>query len=139
MVSEEEVFNLSACREVLRSFSLSDTEKKVEHNLYCACAHCDSLIHQWVAVEDAPEMAQLLDAKQESVEQIIEEEQAHRAQVAAISQMQLQAMERVEAQEKELWRLSALLVECQAVLRPLPERGPPRISSGFTTSEFKPA
>ena len=36
------------------------------------------------------------------MEQIIEEEQAHRAQVAALSQMQLQAMERVEAQEKEL-------------------------------------
>ena len=36
--------------------------------------------------------------------------------------MQLQAMERVEAQVKELWRLSALLVEHQAVLRSSPER-----------------
>ena len=33
MASEEEVFNLSARREVLRSFSLSDTETSVEHNL----------------------------------------------------------------------------------------------------------
>ena len=31
-------------------------------------------MNQWVAVEDAPEMAQLLDAKMHSVEQIIEEE-----------------------------------------------------------------
>ena len=35
-----------------------------------------------------------------SVKQIIEEEQAHRVQVAALSQMQLQAMERVEEQER---------------------------------------
>ena len=51
---------------------------------------------QQVAAEDAPEMARLLDAKMYSVEQIIEEEQAHRVQVAALSQMQLEAMERVE-------------------------------------------
>ena len=95
MVSEEEVFNLSARREVLRSFSLSDTETSVEQNLQCAHTHHDSLLHQWVAAEDAPEMVLLLDPERESVEQIIEEEQAHRAQVATLSQMQLQAMEKV--------------------------------------------
>ena len=79
-------------------------------------------MHQQVAAEDASEMAQLLDAECESVEQNIKEEQAHRAQVAALLQMQFQAMERVEAQEKELRRLSALLVEHQAILRSLPER-----------------
>ena len=79
-------------------------------------------MHQWVAAEDAPEMAQLLDDKMESVEQIIEEEQAHRVQVAALSQMQRQAMERVEEQERELRRLSALMAEHQSVLRSLPER-----------------
>ena len=36
--------------------------------------------------------------------------------------MQLQAMERMEEQERELRRLSALLVEHQAILRSLPER-----------------
>ena len=36
--------------------------------------------------------------------------------------MQLQAIERVEAQDKELWRLSTLLVEHQAFLKSLPER-----------------
>ena len=56
------------------------------------------------------------------MELIIEEEQAYRVQVAALSQMQLQAMERVEAQERELRRLSALLVEHQAILRSSPER-----------------
>ena len=59
-------------------------------------------MHQWVAAEDAPEMAQLLDAKQESMEQIIKEEQAQRVQVTALSQMQFQAMKRVDAQKKEL-------------------------------------
>ena len=53
-------------------------------------------MHQWVAAEDAPEMARLLGAEMHSVEQIIEEEQAHRVQVTALSQMQLQAMERLE-------------------------------------------
>ena len=122
MVSEEEVFNLSTCREVLRSFSLSDTQTSMELNLCHAHAHHDSLMHQQVAVKDAPEMAQLLDAKQESMEQIIEEEQAHRAQVAALSQMKLQAMEEVEAQEKELQRLSALLEEHHVGLKSSPER-----------------
>ena len=56
------------------------------------------------------------------MEQIIEEKQADRLQVTALSQMQLQAMERVEAQEKELRRLSALLVEHQALLISSPER-----------------
>ena len=87
---------MTARREVLRSFSLSETETSVEQNLQWACAHPDSLMHQWVAAEDALEMAQLLDAEMQSVEQIIEEEQAHRVQVAALLQMQLQAMERVE-------------------------------------------
>ena len=67
-------------------------------------------------------MAQLLDAEHESMEQIIEEKQAHRVQVAALTQMQLQAMERVDEQERELRRLSALLVEHQEVLRSSPER-----------------
>ena len=77
---------------------------------------------QQVVAEDAPEMAQVLVAKCESVEWVIEEEQAYRAQVAALSQMQLQAMEMVEEQERELRRLSALLVENQDVLRSSPER-----------------
>ena len=81
MASEEEILNFTACREVLRSFSLSNTEMSVEQNLLCAHAHHDSFMCQRVAVEDAPEMAQLLDAEMESVEQIIEEEQAHRPQV----------------------------------------------------------
>ena len=102
MASKEEILNLTACREVLRSFSLSNTETSVEQNLQCAHAHHDSLMCQQVVAEDALEMARLLDAEQESMEQIIEEEQAHRVQVAALFQMQLQAVERVEAQEREL-------------------------------------
>ena len=57
-----------------------------------------------------------------SVEQLIEEEQAHRAQVAALSQMQLQAMETVEVQERDMRRLSNLMAEHQAILRTSPER-----------------
>ena len=108
MASEEEVFNLSARRKELRSFSLSDMETSWEHNLRHACAHHNSLLCQQVAAEDALEIAQLLDARTENMEQIIEEEQAHRAQVPALFQMQLQTMERVDAQERELRRLSAL-------------------------------
>ena len=73
MASKEEVFNLTAHREVLRSFSLSDTKMSVEQNLQCVCTHHDSLMCQPVAAEDAPEIAQLLGAKHDSMEQIIEE------------------------------------------------------------------
>ena len=68
MASEEELINMTARREVLRSFSLSETEMSVKQNLQCASAHHDSLMCQWVAVEDAPEMARLLDAEMHSVE-----------------------------------------------------------------------
>ena len=67
MAPTEEVVNLSAHREVLRSFSLSDTKNSGEHNLCCTHAHHDCLMHQRVAAEDALERAQLLGAKQESV------------------------------------------------------------------------
>ena len=107
---------------MLRSFSLSDTKMNVEHNIQCVHAHHNSLMHQQVAVEDAPEMAQVLDAEHESMEQIIEEVQAYRVQMVALTEMQLQAMEMVEQQERELRRLSALLVEHQDVLRSSPER-----------------
>ena len=88
------MFNLSACREVLRSFSLSDSETTVEQNLCHAHAHHESLMYQNVAAEDAPEVAWLLDAQRQSMEQIIEEDQGHRVQVAALSQMKLETMER---------------------------------------------
>ena len=42
--------------------------------------------------------------------------------MAALTQMQLQVMERVDGQERELRRLSALLVEHEEVLRCSPER-----------------
>ena len=80
-------------------------------------------MYQWVAVEDASEMDEVFDAVRRSMGQIIEEEQAHRVQVAAVSQMQLQAMEWVDAQEKELQRLSVLLVEHQALYSPC-QKGP---------------
>ena len=121
MASVEEVFDLTARRYVLRSFSLSDTKTGVEHNLQHAHAHHDSLMCQQVAAEDALEMAQVPDAKHERMEQIIEEEQAHRVQVAALTEMQLQAIQSVEQQERELRRLSALMVECQEILRSSPE------------------
>ena len=122
MASEEELINTTTHREVLRSFSLSKNETSVEQNLWQACTYHDSLMHQQVAAEDAPEMARLLDAEMHSVEQIIEEDQAHRVQVAALSQMQLQAIKRVEEQEKELRRLNNLMAEHQAILWTLPER-----------------
>ena len=57
MASIEEVLNLTACWEVLRSFSLSNTKTSVEQNLHCVHAHHESLMHQQVAAGDAPEMA----------------------------------------------------------------------------------
>ena len=126
MASEEDLINRTARREVLRSFSLSETETSVERNLRRARAHHDNLMRQRVAAEDAPEMARLLDAEMASVEHIIEEEQAHRVQVAALSQMQLQAMERVEEQERELRRLSNLMAQHQAILTTSPERPQPQ-------------
>ena len=109
----------------------------MEQNLYHACAHQNSLMCQQVAAEDGLEMAWVLDAKRRSVEQIIEQEKAHRVQVAALSQMQLQAMERVDAQKKKLQTLSSLLVEHQALLKSLPER--PCQETLKPTQTFKPA
>ena len=120
MALEEESINLLAHRVVLKSFSLRETS--VEQNLHHAYVRHDSLVHQWVAAEDAPEMAYVLDAERENVEHIIKEEQAHRVQVAALSQMQLHTMQQVKEWEKELQGLSVLLVEHQAMLQSAPER-----------------
>ena len=122
MASEEASLNLLAHREVLRSFSCSNTETSVEWNLCCAHTHHNRLVCQQVTVENEPEMAWILDAERQSIEQIIQEEQVHRMQVAAPSQMQLLAMKRVDAQEKELQRHIALLLEHQALLNFSPER-----------------
>ena len=89
MASKEESINLRTCRKVLRSFSFSETEPSVQQNLHHSHTHHYSLMCQWVAAEDALEMAHILDAKRENVKWIIEEEQAHRAQVTAFSQIQL--------------------------------------------------
>ena len=79
----------------------------MEHYLCCAHAHHDSLIHQRVAVEDALEIACVLDAEHEIMVDILEEEQAHRTQVVTLSQMQLQDMQKAEVQEKELHILAS--------------------------------
>ena len=96
------------------------------------------MCHQ-VAAEDAPEMARLLDAEMHSVEQIIDEEQAPQVQVAALSQMQLQAMERVEEQERELRKLSNLMAEHQAILRTSPERPQTQSPPTSPPHNFSPA
>ena len=70
--------------------------------------------------EDVPEMAQVLDVKRENIKQINEEEQVHRAHMTALSQMQLQALQLEDEQEKELLRQSGLLMEYQAILHSLP-------------------
>ena len=57
MASKEEVFNLSSHQEVLTSFSLSNTETSVVQIVFHAHTRHDSLMHQWVAAEDASEMA----------------------------------------------------------------------------------
>ena len=54
---KKKLINMTACRDVLRSFSLSETETSVEQNLWWACTHHDSLMCQQVAAEDALEMA----------------------------------------------------------------------------------
>ena len=92
MASEESI-SLLAHKDVLRSFFLSETETCVEQNLHHGCTHHDSSMHQQVAAKDAPEMAHVLDAKRENVEWIIKKKQAHRAQVAALLEMQLQALQ----------------------------------------------
>ena len=71
------------------------------------------------------------------MKQIIEKEQAHRVQVAALSQIQLQAMKKVEVQEKELWRLSALPEEHQVFLRCLPERPHQEPPTASHLSQFR--
>ena len=92
-----------------------------------------ALIHQWVAVEDAPEMAWVLDAKRETIEQTIQEEQAQRVQVATIYQMQLQAMERVEAQENKIEETQCSVGRAPGSFEIFTWRVLSRISSGFTT------
>ena len=74
------------CREVLQSFSRSDTKMSTECNISHDHIHLDSLMHQRVAAQDALKMAHILDVERENMECSIEEQQAHRTQEAALSQ-----------------------------------------------------
>ena len=57
MVSEEAHVDSLSYRVFLESFSLSETKGSVEQKPNYTCAHHDSLLHQRVAAEDAPELA----------------------------------------------------------------------------------
>ena len=107
MAYKEKSLNLLTHRKVLRSVILRPVWSKVST---VPAPIMIVLICQWVAVEDVPEMAQVLHAERRRIEHIIEEELAHRVQVVASSELQFQAMGRLDAQEKELRRHSALLM-----------------------------
>ena len=57
--------------------------------------------------------------------------------MAALSQMQLQAMERVEEQERELRRLSNLMAKHQAILRSSPEQQSPPTSPPHSLAQLR--
>ena len=46
-------------------------------------------MYQRVVAEDAPELALVLDAKQESIQCLNEQKQAHKAQGSALSEIQI--------------------------------------------------
>ena len=61
------------------------------------------------AAEYQPALVEVMQEKEQELNRIIKEEQANKAQISVLSQMQLQTMERVEKQEQELRQLSAIL------------------------------
>ena len=61
---------------------------------------------------------------------IIKEDQAHKAQISVLSQIQLQAMEGVEEQEQELRQLHAILEQTQREIH-----NPPAQTDVEATSE----
>ena len=79
----------------------------MEHNLHCTHAYQEDLLLQMAAAEDQSALVEEMqeeeeEEEEEEIDKGTEEEQAHRAQLSVLSQMQLWAMERVEEQEHEL-------------------------------------
>ena len=87
--------NLAARQSVLKAFSLN--EDSLEYNFRYTMEH---LMSQKVAAEDEVDLVKALEAEQEQVDLVIEEEQASKTQISVLSEIQLQALESVRAEEK---------------------------------------
>ena len=81
--------NLLAYRDVLRYFSLRETETSVESNLQHACTHHNSLMYQKVAERMLQKWLRFWMLRDRAYSKLKKENQVHRAQVPAPSQMYL--------------------------------------------------
>ena len=80
----------------------------------------------------SPKMVCILDTYRDNVEGIIEEKQAQRAKVAALSQMQLQALQWVDHQEKEAVKTKCTAGRVSGDLSIFAGEVPPRESTSST-------
>ena len=78
-----------APQSALSSFTLSEAEDSMELNLWCTHAYQEDLLWQMAAAEDQPALVEVMQEEKQELNNIIEEEQAHRAQISVLSQMQL--------------------------------------------------
>ena len=80
------------------------------------------LFRQMAGPEDKPELVRVIKEKRQGWRGTLmnSSKWAYKMQVAVLSQMQLQVMEGIEAQERELRRLSAKFEQSQKVLHQLP-------------------
>ena len=81
------------------------------------------------AAEDQPALVEVMWEEEQELNKIIEEEQTDRAQISVLSQMQLQAMERVEEQEQELWWPNAIMKQTQREIHNPPSKAEVKAAS----------
>ena len=99
----------SAHQSSLKSFALSRAEDSLECNLLHIHACWEDLLWQMATAEDLPVLPEVMLEEEGRLNRIIEEDQAHRAWITVLSQIQLQAMEWVQALEQELRQPNAIL------------------------------
>ena len=79
------------------------------------------------AAEDQPALVEVMQEEQE-LNKIIKE-QAHRAQISVLSQMQLQVIARAEEQEQELGQLGVILEQTERKIYNLPAQADVKAAS----------
>ena len=86
----------------LSAFTLSEAEDSMEYNLHCTHVYWEDLMQQMAAADDQPAFVEVMCEEEQKLNNIIEEQQAHRTDISLLSQMKLYAIARVEEQKQEL-------------------------------------
>ena len=105
----------------LQALALSGIEEGMGHYVTRAQGLQEEFAQRRASLLQDSSEAQALKGQEELLEEIVEEEMAHRTQVSVLSHLHLRQAEEILAQSNEIKRLSTLLEKQQTLLEQVQE------------------